>query len=159
MVTSNTLTSTSASSLASNQSDSSQGQSPVATTTAATTTITTTTESMTTSNIATNSTPLSPVPSIQTPEQQPLNFSWGVYSGKDIFDEINEEVLHWIPNLFLVPFGSTGTSFVKEVARLFQAFADRSSLERVSMKAITLVQILLLLKPGKEAKQRTTYVT
>ena len=157
VVTSSTLTSTSASSLASNQSDSSQGQSPVATTTTATTTITTTTDSMTTSNIATNSTPLSPVPSIQTPEQQPLNFSWGVYSGKDIFDEINsayEEIIHWIPNLFLVPFGSTGTSFVKEVARLFQAFADGSSLERISMKAITLVQILLLQKPGKRSKTK-----
>ena len=41
---------------------------------------------------------------------------------------------------------------MKEVARLFQAFADKSSLERVSMKAITLIQTLLLQKPSKKSK-------
>jgi hypothetical protein len=63
-------------------------------------------------------------------------------------------VIHWKPNLFLVPFGSAGTSFVKEIARLFQAFADGSSLERVSMKAITLVQTLLLQKPSRRSKTK-----
>ena len=58
---------------------------------------------------------------------EPLNFCWGEHSGQAIFDVINssyEEVIHWKPNLFLVPFGSAGTSFVKELARLFQAFAE-----------------------------------
>ena len=88
---------------------------------------------------------------------QSLNFSWGDYSGKDIFEVINssyEEVVHWKPNLFLVPFGSAGTSFVKEVARLFQAFADGSSLECICMKAITLIQSLLLQKPSKRSKTK-----
>jgi hypothetical protein len=65
-----------------------------------------------------------------------------------------EEVIHWKPNLFLVPFGSAGTSFGKEIARLFQTFADGSSLERVSMKAITLVQTLLLQKPSRRSKMK-----
>ena len=43
---------------------------------------------------------------------------------------------------------------MKEVARLFQPFADKSSLERVSMKAITLIQTLLLQKPSKKSKMK-----
>ena len=89
-------------------------------------------------------------------KQQPMNFRWGQYSGQEIYhDNINlcyEEVVHWLPNLFLVPFGSAGTSLVKEIARLFQAFADNSSLQRVSMKAISVIQLLLLQKPSKRSK-------
>ena len=87
----------------------------------------------------------------------PPNFSWGDCSGQTVLDTINsiyEEVIHWKPNLFLVPFGSAGTTFVKEITRLFQAFADGSSLECVSMKAITLIQILLLQKPSKRSKTK-----
>ena len=97
------------------------------------------------------------VPRRPLPDQQSLNFRWGEHSGEAILDVINssyEEVIHWKPNLFLVPFGSAGTSFVKEVASLFQAFADKSSLERVSMKAITLIQTLLLQKPSKKSKTK-----
>lgn len=93
-------------------------------------------------------------------DQQPLSFSWGEYSGQTIYDVINssyEEVIHWKPNVFLIPFGSAGTSFVKEVAHFFQAYADGSSLERVCMKAITLTQLLLLQKPSKRSKQKTTF--
>ena len=91
------------------------------------------------------------------PDQQPLNFIWGEHSGEAIFNDINsgyEEVIHWKPNLFLVPFGSAGSAFVKEVARLFRAFADGSSLDRVCMKAITLIQTLLLQKPSIRSKTK-----
>ena len=40
---------------------------------------------------------------------------------------------------------------MKEVVRLFQGFADNSSLER---EAITLIQILLLQKPSKRSKTK-----
>ena len=98
----------------------------------------------------------------QDPDQdprhlEPFNFSWGEHSGQDIYDTINssyEKVVHWKPNCFLVPLGAAGTAFVKEITRLFQAFADGSSLERVSMKAITLIQILLLQKPSKRSKTK-----
>ena len=101
---------------------------------------------------ATVSPPTPPLPLLQ-----PLNFLWGPISGQDAFDAINsiyEEAIHWKPNLFLVPFGSAGTSFGNEMARLFQAFADGSCLERISMKAITLLQVLLLQKPSKKSKTK-----
>ena len=91
------------------------------------------------------------------PDQQPRNFHWGSLSGDQCLDQINaiyEEVIHWKPNLFLVPFGAAGTAFVNEFARLFQAFADGSSLECVCMKAITLLQSLILQKPSKKSKTK-----
>lgn len=46
----------------------------------------------------------------------------------DVIVATYDEVIHWKQNLFLVPSGSAGISFVKELARLFQSFADASSL-------------------------------
>lgn len=70
----------------------------------------------------------------------------------NIINSSYDEVIHWKPNLFLVPYGSAGTSFVKELTCLFQSFAEGSCLERTSMKAITLFQILMLQKPSKRSK-------
>ena len=63
-------------------------------------------------------------------------------------------MIHWKPNLFLPPLGSTGMKFVREVARLLQAYADSSSLERIAMKGIhvAVLQQLLLQKPSKNSK-------
>lgn len=49
-----------------------------------------------------------------------------------------DEVIHWRQNLFIVPSSNAGNLFVHELARLFQAFADGSSMECVYMKAITI---------------------
>ena len=57
-------------------------------------------------------------------------------------------------NLFLVPSGNAGSSFVQELARLLQAFADGSSMESVCMKAITILQVLVLQKPSRTSKSR-----
>lgn len=65
-----------------------------------------------------------------------------------------EEVIHWIPNLFVPPLRASGKSFVSELARLFQSYGDISSLERVAMKAITVFQHLILQKPSKGSKAK-----
>lgn len=65
-----------------------------------------------------------------------------------------EEVVHWRRNIFQVPSGSAGKSFVLELARLFQAYADSSSLECIAMKAITIAQVLLLQKPSRSSKSK-----
>ena len=33
-----------------------------------------------------------------------------------------EEIIHWKPNIFLIPYWKAGRSFVQELARLHQAF-------------------------------------
>ena len=51
-----------------------------------------------------------------------LNFTWGDKPGANIFEKItsgNEEVIHWRPNLFLVPFGSAGNAFVSLLPRCY----------------------------------------
>ena len=48
-----------------------------------------------------------------------LNFTWGSFSGSEMFNIITsayDKAIHWRHNLFLVPSGATGTSFVQELA-------------------------------------------
>ena len=63
-----------------------------------------------------------------------------------------EEVINWRRNVFLIPSGTTGKVFVSEIARLFQAYADSSSIESIAMKAIIVLQVLLLQKPSRKSK-------
>ena len=88
---------------------------------------------------------------------QPPTFMWGPYQGADFCTLINtayDEVVQWRRNLFQVPSGSSGKAFVLELARLFQAYADSSSLECIAMKATTIAQALLLQKPSRTSKSK-----
>ena len=92
---------------------------------------------------------------VSPPAQQPRNFRWGPHEGDEfysIISNIYEEVIHWRWNVFLVPSGSTGKAFVSELARLFQAYGDNSTLESITMKTITVLQALLLQKPSRRSK-------
>ena len=99
----------------------------------------------------------SPIGAHHVPEPQLFNIKWGELSGQELHDTINRiygDVIHWSQNLFLVPLGATGSPFVKELARLFQAFADGGPMERISMKAITVFQILMLQKSSRSSRRR-----
>ena len=92
-----------------------------------------------------------------TPELQPPTFTWGECTGELFCGKINSaynEVVHWRRNVFQVPSGSSGKTFVAELARLFHAYADCSSLESIAMKAISVMQTLLLQKPSRTSKSR-----
>ena len=65
-----------------------------------------------------------------------------------------EEVVHWRRNLFLVPSGSTGKSFVRELARLIRTLAEDSALAPVAMTAITTMPHLLLPKPTPKSRSK-----
>ena len=95
-----------------------------------------------------NYTPLLPVNTILQPDPNIQDgvlpgFVWGGIDG-DIFrariSESYEKVIHWKPNLFLLPC-------------LFHALVDGSSgSQSITMKAITVLQQLLLQKPSKSSK-------
>lgn len=88
---------------------------------------------------------------------EPRNFRWGPHSGEEFFTIVSgayEEVIHGKRNVFLVPSGSASKVFIAELARLFQAYADCSSLESVAIKAITVAQAFLLQKPSHNSKRR-----
>ena len=53
-----------------------------------------------------------------------------------------------------VPSGDVGVKFVTELSRLFRAYAERSALECIAMKAITIASHLLLQKPHHKSKPK-----
>ena len=90
---------------------------------------------------------LPPFDSASAPE-----FSWGpsAISGPIFCERIHrayERIVHWKHNLFLVPFGSMGTQFVTELAKLYDGYGSASAMESVALKAAMVLPPLLLQKP------------
>ena len=85
------------------------------------------------------------------------DFQWGDISGGQFCEFIvsaYKEVVHWRPNVFMIPFGKAGKSFVLELAKLYQAFADQSALHSIALMACSVMQPLLLQKPYKQSKAK-----
>ena len=77
--------------------------------------------------------------------------------GSEFVSKVNnvyDEVIHWRRNLFSVLVGKAGTQFVQELAKLFQSFADGSTLEGIALKAAMLMPILLLQKTSFKSRSR-----
>ena len=84
------------------------------------------------------------------------SFVWGNCCAEQFIQDLDEcyqEVVHWKPNLFKLPKGKVGKSFVTELARLYTAYVLASALESVALKA-PVVLPLLLQKPSKSSKNR-----
>ena len=95
---------------------------------------------------------LPPFAPISTP-----NFRWGDVDGETFACSINrsyEVIVHWRRNLFKVPSGKAGKAFVRELTRMFRAYADGSALESVAMKAAMVMPALLLQKPHPRSKAK-----
>lgn len=71
-------------------------------------------------------------------------------------DQCYKEVVHWSRNLFKIPSGKVGTSFVREISHLFQAYiyAERSTIEGIAMKAAMILPALLLQKPHSRSRTK-----
>ena len=103
----------------------------------------------------TNINHMDPLPSF-VPAHVP-NFKWGELDGTTMQTIINEcynEIVRWKRNLFKVPSGKAGKSFVKELTRLLIAFAEASALEAIALKAVFVMPALLLQKPHKRSKAK-----
>ena len=85
------------------------------------------------------------------------SFTWGSLSTQSFIDQMSRtytEVVFRKNNVFTVPLGASGKSFVSELARLFQAYSDGSGLELIALKAITVASRLLLQKPFRTSKAK-----
>jgi len=85
------------------------------------------------------------------------DFLWNDSTGEEVcrfLISAYEEVVHWKPNIFLLPFGKAGKSFVRELARLYQAFADNSALSSIALLACSVMQPLLLQKPHRHSRAK-----
>ena len=68
---------------------------------------------------------------------------------KRLMRPITYVIIHWKRNIFLLPSGATGKSFIQEITHLLQAFASGSAMESIALKASFVMQVLLLQKPSK----------
>ena len=87
----------------------------------------------------------------------PPIFYWSERDGPSITQDINnayDEIVHWRRNVFKIPSGKAGKSFVRELTRLFKAYAECSSLEGIALKAAMSLPILILQKPHQNSKTK-----
>ena len=111
--------------------------------------------------------PVSLPPSLTTTESSPElpncmpvadpMFTWGCHESTTFITSLNvayNEVVHWRPNLFRVPYGKVGKSFVSELAKLYNSFASKSAMECIAMKAAVVLPILMLQKPSSKSKAK-----
>ena len=77
-----------------------------------------------------------------------------------MFDSAYREVISWRRNVFMVPFGSEGKEFVKEIARLIGLFTDGSGARAFAWSAVVVACHLLLQKPfrGSAASDHKTFL-
>ncbi len=100
--------------------------------------------------------PPSTLPPITSPMARP-QFDWSEVDSESFVQAVtaaHSEVVHWRRNVFAVPSGKAGKAFVSELARLYRAYAEGSALELITLKATTILPILLLQKPHRSSKSR-----
>ena len=94
------------------------------------------------------------------PTSSEPTFCWGELDGKTFSCALNgiyDEIVHWIRNLSNVPSGKAGTAFVRELSRIFRAYADGSALESMAIKAAMVMPALLLQKPNPRSKAKDMF--
>ena len=94
---------------------------------------------------------------IPTMEEIPERFYWGTSKGSQVesdIDECYEKIVFWRRNLFMLPNGSAGKNYIREMTRLLTSFNEDSPLKHITMKAIFIMPALLLQKPSKSSKSK-----
>ena len=82
-------------------------------------------------------------------------FAWGLLDSSEVvemLEQIYKKVVRWKKNLFKVPTGNIGKLFIKELSRLYLAFAEGSALESVALQAAIIFPSLVLQKPHRRSK-------
>ena len=94
---------------------------------------------------------------VSLPDFAKANFTWGNTQGTEMIQLINEAydvVVQWKRNIFLVPSGKVGKAFVSEITRLVLGYAEATALEGIALKAVVVMQVLLLQQPHASSKSR-----
>ena len=85
------------------------------------------------------------------------SFRWGNRDGESFTEAINranEETVKWKSNLFEVPRGKAGTSFVRELSCLTDAYSDATAMEGIALKTAMVLPALVLQKPSPKSKSK-----
>ena len=81
--------------------------------------------------------------------------TWGTVDGEPFAHALRAaraECVHWKRNVFNMPSGSVGKSFVCEMVRLLTAFNDGSPWKSIALNALFTLPVLMLQKPGPASK-------
>ena len=84
-------------------------------------------------------------------------YVWGSHTKDDIFQIINatyEEVVFWRKNLFMLPSGQAGKSFIKEMTKMIEVWNNDGNLKDICLKAAMVMPALLLQKPTFKSKSK-----
>ena len=84
-------------------------------------------------------------------------FTWGERDSESTIASIESaysEVMHWKKQLFPVPWGNAGSAFISELAHLYKAYAERTTLECITLKVAAIMPGLLLQKPHRSSKHK-----
>ena len=82
---------------------------------------------------------------------------WGILEGieiKETVDSIYTRVVKWKKNMFKVPKGKVGESFIEEVTNSISMFNNGSKMESVALTITTIMFPLLLQKPSRTSKSK-----
>ena len=86
-----------------------------------------------------------------------LKYYWGSCDGESVESnicQVYEEIVFWKKNLFMLPTGSIGKRYVREISRLMNAWQEDSPLKNIAFKAIHIMPNMLLQKPSKKFKAK-----
>ena len=67
--------------------------------------------------------------------------------------------MHWRLNVFEVLRGKIGSTFVREVTRLIEAYNDATALESVAMKAVMVLPALLFTEAPPQVERQGSQQT
>ena len=95
---------------------------------------------------------------IQTPDPQTYTPIWGKLSFEDVMQTINsiyDEIVFWRKNVFLLPSGAAGKSYIVEMNNLIEAWiSDSTPKKNFALKAVMIMPALLLQKPSFKSKAK-----
>jgi len=84
-------------------------------------------------------------------------FRWGDGNGneftKDV-DLIYGKIVFWKKNIFMLPTGNAGKSYINELTRLLHSWTSKTALVDIALKAMMIMPSLLLQKPSRTSKAK-----
>ena len=86
-----------------------------------------------------------------------LNAKWGEMHGTDIrvsVESAYQRVSRWKRNIFYLPTGKAGESFIEELTKVINQFNNNSPFESVALMMVTIMFPLILQKPSKNSKSK-----
>ena len=69
-------------------------------------------------------------------------------------DNIYDEIVHWRKNLFKLPSGTAGRSFISLLTNWLDHFNRGTKFRRIALKVFMVLPCLLLQKPSRQSKSK-----